>query len=102
MNLKRKLIAGVIALAVGTCFALPTTARADSDDWHHHEHHEWREHHHDHDRDHDHDWDDNYHSGYHGRYLPPDGQGMVSRRNPNFYWACDADGHHCHWARRYW
>jgi hypothetical protein len=42
MDLKRKLIAGVIALAVGNCFALPTSARADSDDWHRHDHHEWR------------------------------------------------------------
>jgi hypothetical protein len=94
MDLKRKLIAGVIALAVGNCFALPTSARADSDDWHHHDHHEWRWHHH------DRDWDDHYRPGYRGQYLPPDGQGMISRRNPNFYWACDGDGHHCHWARR--
>jgi hypothetical protein len=25
---------------------------------------------------------------------------LISRRNPNFFWACDGDGHHCHWARR--
>jgi hypothetical protein len=35
-----------------------------------------------------------------GGYIPPNGEGMVSRQNPNQYWACDSDGHHCHWARR--
>ena len=29
------------------------------------------------------------------------GNGMVNRRHPNLYWACDSQGHHCHWARRY-
>jgi len=35
-----------------------------------------------------------------GGYLPPNGQGMVSRSNPNLYWQCDSNGNHCHWARR--
>jgi hypothetical protein len=35
-----------------------------------------------------------------GRYLPPNGQGMVNRKNPNLYWHCDSNGSHCNWARR--
>jgi hypothetical protein len=35
-----------------------------------------------------------------GGYIPPNGEGMVNRQNPNLYWACDSGGHHCHWARR--
>ena len=35
-----------------------------------------------------------------GRYLPPNGEGMVNRKNPNLYWHCDSDGNHCNWARR--
>lgn len=35
-----------------------------------------------------------------GRYLPANGEGMVSRSNPNLYWQCDSGGHNCHWARR--
>ena len=35
-----------------------------------------------------------------GRYLPPNGQGMVNRKNPNLYWRCDSNGNHCNWARR--
>jgi hypothetical protein len=27
---------------------------------------------------------------------------MINRRNPNLYWACDSDGHHCHWTPRVW
>ena len=34
-----------------------------------------------------------------GGYIPPNGAGMVSRNHPNAYWACDSEGHHCHWAR---
>ncbi len=34
------------------------------------------------------------------QYLPENGQGMINPRNPNLYWACDSDGHHCHWAPR--
>jgi hypothetical protein len=32
--------------------------------------------------------------------LPPNGEGMINKRNPNLYWACNSDGNHCHWARR--
>jgi hypothetical protein len=35
-----------------------------------------------------------------GGNAPANGEGMVSRGNPNFFWACDSDGHHCRWARR--
>jgi len=35
-----------------------------------------------------------------GRYLPPNGEGMVNGKNPGLYWACDSEGHHCHWAPR--
>jgi hypothetical protein len=35
-----------------------------------------------------------------GRYLPPNGEGMVNRKNPNLYWQCDSHGNHCNWARR--
>jgi hypothetical protein len=33
-------------------------------------------------------------------YLPPNGEGMVNRGDPSMFWACDSQGHHCHWARR--
>jgi len=33
--------------------------------------------------------------------LPANGEGMINQRNPNLYWACDSQGHHCHWAPRY-
>lgn len=42
--------------------------------------------------------------GYGRRYgygLPRNGAGMVNPRHPGLVWACDGDGHHCHWARRY-
>jgi hypothetical protein len=104
MNLGKKIMAGVIAMTIGASAALPGLARADSDDWHHRDHHAWRWRHHDHDAD-------DYYRGYRPypyapnyayrhQYLPPNGEGMINRRNPNFYWACDSDGHHCHWARR--
>jgi hypothetical protein len=35
-----------------------------------------------------------------GGFLRPNGEGMVSRANPNMFWHCDADGHNCRWARR--
>ncbi len=114
MTLRKKIIAGIVALAVVMTFAISTRARADDDDWHHRDRHEWGWHH---DRD-----DDNHHAGrwyrdrdddsyahpgygsyqrYRRGYLPPNGEGMINRRNPNFYWACDSQGHHCHWAPRY-
>ena len=35
-----------------------------------------------------------------GGYLPPNGEGMVSRENPRWFWHCDSEGHHCKWATR--
>ena len=124
MTLKKKLLASAFAFAIGTSVAIPATVRAD--DWHHHDRDDqsWSRDN-DHDRDHrdrDRDWDqrdrDHYrdyrdrerafsfnHPGYGynpnaGRSIPPNGEGMINNRNPNLYWACDSDGHHCHWARR--
>jgi hypothetical protein len=44
--------------------------------------------------------DNNGRNCRYGRYLPPNGQGMVNRKNPNLYWHCDSEGNHCNWARR--
>ena len=115
MSRKKRILSGILALMVGLTLMMP--ARALADDWNHHDqdhhnqdhhdqdHHEsrWQDHHHDHDRDR------NHHSGYRpgyaygnrGRSIPPNGQGMVNERNPNLYWACDSEGHHCHWAPRH-
>ena len=35
-----------------------------------------------------------------GYTYPRNGQGMISRSNPNMVWSCDSQGHHCHWAPR--
>lgn len=35
------------------------------------------------------------------RWLPANGNGMVSARNPRAVWTCDSGGHHCHWQRRF-
>jgi hypothetical protein len=43
----------------------------------------------------------NYRQPGYGYNYPSNGAGMVNRRNPNLVWACDSQGHHCHWARRY-
>ena len=32
------------------------------------------------------------------RAIPPNGEGLINRRNPNFFWACDDDRHHM-WRR---
>ena len=45
-----------------------------------------------------------YGYGYRQRYgygFPRNGAGMVNPRHPGLIWACDSQGHHCHWARRY-
>src|SRR5229473_2828583 len=98
MTLRTKIIVGALALTIGMSTALPTRARADSDDWHHHDHHAWRWHHHHRDWDdhHHYDWGD-YHRGYRDYpqgpayayrpgYIPRNGEGLISRGNPNFYW----------------
>ena len=120
MTLKKKILAGALIVAIGTSMAIPTTVRAD-DWWHHHDRHDqsWWARAHDHDRDrnyrdrdrdHARDWDRDRDWSYnHPEYryypngqrsIPPNGEGMINNRNPNLYWACDSEGHHCHWARR--
>lgn len=106
MKKRNKILSGVLALTMGVGLVMPMTASAyDYDhDGHHRERHEWRE------RENDryyrgYEYTPRYaygnHPGAYGnRALPADGQGMINRRNPNLSWACDSDGHHCHWARR--
>ncbi len=94
---------------------MPMRASADDHHWDaHHDYHHWDRDHDDHHRDaHYHEWrwereHDHYRAypynqGYaYGarQILPANGEGMIDRRNPNLYWACDGDGHNCHWARR--
>jgi hypothetical protein len=35
-----------------------------------------------------------------GGYVPGNGEGMVSRTNPNLFWHCNSEGHKCSWTRR--
>jgi hypothetical protein len=78
--------------------------RASADEYNHvgHHHHAWRwQHDHDHYRAYPYNQPVAPAYAYGNRgYAPANGQGMVDRRNPNLYWACDAGGHHCHWAPR--
>jgi hypothetical protein len=106
---KRKgILAGAFALAIGLSMALPM--RAAADDWGHrdhdrgHQYQSWRwEHNNDHYRGYPYTPPPAYANSYQRRYqyIPENGQGMVNPRNHNQYWACDSDGHHCHWAPRY-
>ena len=97
MTLKKKITAAAFIVSIGTSMAIPATARADNW-WHHNDRDDWwwRAHEHDHDRD----WKYRDHDRDHARYIPPNGEGMTNNRNPSLYWACDSEGHHCHWARR--
>ena len=122
-NQKKRLLSGVLAMTVGLSLAMPMRALAH--DWDNEQHHKfwshradddgyWRRHHDDDDdRAYPRQWNDdddywtnrswanrNHYWTYRNRALPPNGEGMINRRNPNFFWACDGDGHHCHWARR--
>jgi len=102
MSKRKKILTGVFAMIIGLSVAMPM--RASADDWNHdgdnHHHHSWRW-----ERDHDHyratPYAPGYAYGYRPGYVPANGQGMVNPNNPNLYWACDSDGHHCHWAPRY-
>jgi len=99
MNKRNKILSGVFALTVGFGLAMPMTASANYWD-HHHQHHEWRW---QRENDHYRAYPSTPRYAYGSRPYAPlqaNGQGMVNRRNPNLYWACDSDGHHCHWARR--
>jgi hypothetical protein len=103
-TVKKRILSGMFALTLGLAVASP--GRALADEWHHRGHDEWREHR-DGDRDdawrwrHDHEGDRNdaWRGGWYrgGR----NGQGMINRSNPNLYWACNSQGHHCHWAPRF-
>jgi hypothetical protein len=106
MNTRNKILSGIFAVTVGLSMAMPIKASAN--DWNaepHHNHSSWRW-----TRDHDHYRATPYYPANNHRYepryaygnraIPADGQGMINRRNPNLYWACDSGGHHCHWARR--
>jgi hypothetical protein len=121
MSKRKKILSGVFALIIGLSLALPM--RASAADWdHHHDHHwnGWRWH-----RDYDHDdyghawrWhrDHDHYVGapyayrtapyapgyaYSRGNLPANGEGMIDPTNRNLYWACNSEGHHCHWAPRF-
>jgi hypothetical protein len=119
MNKRTKILSGMFALAMGLSVAMPM--RASADDWNHEHHdhpvaadrmhHDEARYHHDEaqrwrwEKDHEHyrayPYSPSYAYGSRPGYVvPPNGQGMVNPENPNLYWACDSDGHHCHWARR--
>jgi hypothetical protein len=111
--MRKRIISGIVALTIGLSMALPIRASADWDDhphWRHH--HAWRwERQHDYYRAYPYAAPPAYsyapgyaypsrpYRGY--RYIPENGEGMVNPRHPGLYWACDSDGHHCHWARRW-
>src|ERR1019366_1977593 len=121
MNKRTRILSAVCALVIGLSLAPPMrAAAADKDHGDHnrgHQHQAWRS---DHDRGHQRrawrwERDKNYSRAYpytpppaygysywqRQQYLPENGQGMINPRNPNLYWACDSEGHHCHWAPRY-
>jgi hypothetical protein len=105
MSKRKKILSGIFALVIGLSVAVPM--RASADEYNHHpnaynhpgEHHwyQWRWHHY---QDHSRAYAPGYAYGQRG-YVPANGEGMVNPRNSNLYWACDSDGHHCHWAPRY-
>jgi hypothetical protein len=107
MSKRKKILTGIFAFVIGLSVAAPMRASADSDHWwdHHHDKH-WEENH-QHDT-HYHEWwwqkDHDHYSAYSyapgSAYHPVNGEGMRDPRNPNVFWACDSDGHHCHWAAR--
>jgi hypothetical protein len=104
---RKKLLAGAFALVIGLSMALPTHSSADENGYGNHDSHHyqsWRwEHNQDHYRGYPYTPPPAYAYSYQRRYqyIPENGQGMVNPRNHNQYWACDSDGHHCHWAPRF-
>jgi hypothetical protein len=109
VNKRNRILSGVFALTVGLSLAMPLGAMAHDTD-HDSDSGAWRM---DHDRNsHPQAWrwereQDHYRAypyapgyAYGNRPLPANGEGMINQRNPNLYWACDSDGHKCHWARR--
>jgi len=102
MSKRNKILTGIMALVIGLSVAIPM--RASADEWNHdhdyHHHHAWRwERDRDHYRAYPYEAPPAYAYGNRG-YVPANGQGMVDPRNPNLFWACDSQGHHCHWAPR--
>jgi Ni/Co efflux regulator RcnB len=101
---RKKILAGIFAMVVGLSVALPMSASANDDHWWDRNHHEHWDHHDAHyrewawQRDHDHYRAYTYAPGY--GYHSVNGAGMVDPRNPRLMWACDSEGHHCHWAPR--
>src|SRR5258708_3432627 len=110
--MRKRILAGILAVMINLSMALPMRASADWDDHyhgdHHRDHHEWRW-----ERDHDHyrayqyapppaySYNPGNRYGYRGyRAIPENGEGMVNPRHPGLIWSCDSDGHHCNWARR--
>jgi hypothetical protein len=122
---RKKILAGIFALVIGLSMAMPT--RASANPGHHNakvrlsEHHDNGRHNGRYTHRYHHNaarnsswrwaWEDNHYRAYpvvpaypyraRTRTLSENGQGMINPRNPNLYWACDSDGHHCHWAPRY-
>ncbi len=101
---RKKILAGIFATVVALSAALPMSASAADDHWWDRNHHEHWDHHNDEhyrewawQRDHDHYRAYTYAPGY-GYHA--NGAGMVDPRNPRLMWACDSQGHHCHWAPR--
>jgi Ni/Co efflux regulator RcnB len=101
---RKKILAGIFATVVALSAALPMSASAADDHWWDRNHHEHWDHHNDAhyrdwawQRDHDHYRAYTYAPGY-GYHA--NGAGMVDPRNPRLMWACDSQGHHCHWAPR--
>jgi hypothetical protein len=99
MSKRKKILSGIFALVIGLSVAAPMRASADDYNYRIHHHHAWRW---DHYQDHYRAYPaaPSYAYGQRG-YVPANGQGMIDPRNRNLYWACDSDGHHCHWAPRY-
>jgi len=98
MSKRKKILSGIFALVIGLSVAVPM--RASADEYNHRDHHwyQWRwDHYQDHSRGYP---APGYAYGQRG-YVPANGEGRVDPSNPNLYWACDSDGHHCHWAPRY-
>jgi hypothetical protein len=107
MSKRKTILTGIFAFVIGLSMAVPIRASADSDHWwdRHHDKH-WEENH-QHDT-HYHEWrwqkDHDHYSAYSyapgSGYHPANGEGMRDPRNPNLFWACDSEGHHCHWSGR--
>jgi hypothetical protein len=106
MSKRKRILTGILALSVGLSIAMPM--RASAENVHHerdHHRHGWLwEKYEDHYRARPDDRGDAYRNrpgyAYGNRPLSANGQGMINERNPNLYWACNSEGHHCHWAPR--